>query len=403
MDIEASLRSGRGHEMAGALAAAEDEYRRVLDAVRGTESGVEREVTINLARLCANDGREFEALALATYARDESARAGDLWRLALAQMQMANALDGIEDYASIPAVLDRVEQALDLLEPWQTARLRLSVVLHRARLAANLGDVDRARADLERADVASRAANGQPVPARIAWFVNVVALNAAGRFAEVEPWLERTPPSEGMVRRELEYAEQRVRCLLALRPTPDGVEAAAALLAALGGAPVGTVGVAWRLRAAIDLGTRLASVAGASDLARSAWDLAGHAILIRLRQIENGMRVLPEVAAAGNEVFDLLTGYRERFRERHEQLLREVAAARPWPPVDGEIIAVESGVAVACAWCTRVRTVDGRWVPIRQFLPEEGEQFTLSHGICKACWRRSDVALDVYARTRTAT
>src|SRR5262249_22718882 len=157
--------------------------------------------------------------------------------------------------------------------------------LHRARLAANLGDVDGARAVLEGVHHASLAVNGEPAPARIVWFVNVVALIAAGRFDEAEPWLDRAPQAAGVIRRQLEYDEQRVRCLLVLRPE-DGVNASADFLAALGDAPAGTVGAAWRLRAAADLGTRLVRVAGASPVTRAAWDLAGHAILTRVAQIE---------------------------------------------------------------------------------------------------------------------
>lgn len=386
--------------MAGDLAAAEGEYRAILDAIRGAGSDAEREVMLNLARLCANDGREFEALALAARVRDDATRAGDGWRAALSLLQLANALDAIEDYERIPPLLDRVEGAIAVLSPDQSSRLRLSVALHRARLAANLGDVGRARAEVERAHAASSAVNGHRAPPRLTWLVNIVALNVAGRFTEAAEWLDTAPPSEGIVRRELEYAEQRVRCLLGAKREPDGTGAAAAFLTALRGAPAGTIGPAWRLRAATDLGTRLAAVVGSSEMTREAWDLAGREILMRVLQIENGMRTLPEVAAAGNEVHDLLTGYRERFRDRHEQLLREVGAARPWPPVDAAMAGIGPGMAVACAWCTRVRSADRQWVPIRQFLPERDGPFAISHGICAACWERSVGDLAAYAAQR---
>jgi hypothetical protein len=334
VNVEASIRRGLEFEMAGSLADAEGEYRAVLDAVRGSGSEPEREVTINLARLCANDGREFEALALAIRARDASVLAGDAWQAALAQLQVANALDGIADYERIPPILDRVEAVLSILDRSRAERLRLSVALHRARLVANLGDVEDALVRLQRVEEASLAVNGKPVPPRIVWFVNVVALIAANRCEEAEPWLDRIPPTEGIVRRELEYAEQRARCLLVLRPDPDGIEAASTFLSALQTAPGGTVGVAWRLRAATDLATRLVSALGPSDITRVAWDLAGHATLTRVAQVEHFMRTLPEVAGVSDEVHDLLTEYRSRFRNRHEQLLREVGAARPWPPVD---------------------------------------------------------------------
>ena len=399
-ELETRLRFGSEREKAGQLVEAEAAYREVLDAARRTGSPLEREATVSLARLCGNDGREFEAIALALRARDLSAAAGDLFRLALAQLQFANALDAVEDYARIPDVLDRVARGLDLLEPVEATRLRLSVALHRARLAANLGQVEAALAALVEVDAASRAVNGQPAPERITWFVHVVALNAAGRHAEVEPWLAVAPASGGMVRRELEYAEQRVRCLLALRPEPDGLTAAAAFLDAVIVAPHTTVGAAWRLRAVADLGTRLATIAGASTLARTAWDIAGHAMLLRVAQIEQCVRSLPELAGAGTEVLDLLTAYRSRFRERHEQLLREVGAARPWPPVDRRPPAPRRGMTVVCAWCARVRADDGAWMPIRQFVPSEQQDFKLSHGICAACWERTVGDLKAYARTQ---
>ncbi len=396
---EQALRAAVDQERAGLLAAAESAYRQVLEGARGTGSEVERQVTINLARLCANDGREFEAFALASCARDLAAAAGDAWRLALAQLQLANALDAVEDYDAIPGVLDRVAGGLDLFDPADASGLRLSVALHRARLAANLGDVDAARAALAEAHQTSLALHGRPASDRIVWFVNVVALNQAGRQAEAEPWLDRMPPSEGIVRRELEYAEQRAWCLLAVRPVPAGMDAAISFLDALGRAPVATVGAAWRLRAAVNLGARLVAVDGAEEARRIAWDVAGHAILTRVSQIEQCVRTLPELTDVGAEVFARLAAYRTRFRDRHEQVLREVAAARPWPPVDARS-SLRPGLTVVCAWCARVRAEDGAWLPIRQFVPAGREDFKLSHGICTACWEQTVGDLAAYAQTR---
>lgn len=400
-ELEDLLRFGTQQEQAGLIAVAEAAYRRVLDATRGSGTPVEREVTVSLARLCGNDGREFEALALASRARDLATAAGDAWRLALAQLQLANALDAVEDYARIGPLLERIARGLDVLEPTEATRLRLSVALHRARLVANLGDVDGVAAALAAVDEASRAATGQPVPARIAWLVQVVALNTAGREAEVVPWLDRIPATDGLVRRELEYAEQRVRCLLTVAPDPDGLAATDAFLTALGTAPKATVGAAWRLRAVVGLGTRLAAVAGPSSLTRLAWDMAGEAIVTRVAQIELCVRQVPEVAAAGSDVLELLASYRQRFRDRHDQLLAEVGLARPWPPVDSGASVLKPGLAVVCAWCARVRAHDGAWMPVRQFLPPEHEHFKMSHGICAGCWSRTVGDLAAYAPTRT--
>lgn len=397
MDVDGALRDGEALERAGHLADAERLFRAVLGATRGTGGVEARAAIVNLARLCANDGREFEGLALAHAAASLAEQAGDSWDLARARLQLATALHAVEDYARIPAVLDQVDAALDALDEPHAARLRLSLALQRARLAAYLGEVETARASLEQAHAASMAVTGRPATDRIVWLVNVVALNVAGRYDEAEAWLDRAPAAEGVVRRELEFAEQRACCLLGLRPETDGLAAADALLAGLRAAPDGTVGCAWRLRAAIAIGSRLAELVGPSPVTRAAWDLAGHALLVRVLEIDTCMRTLPEVSTAGAEVFALLSEYRDRFRDRHQRLLREVAASRPWPPVDAALIDARN-LVVACAWCTRVRAADGHWVPIRQFLPQEGERFTLSHGICVVCWEQS--AREIEARAR---
>jgi hypothetical protein len=48
-------------------------------------------------------------------------------------------------------------------------------------------------------------------------------------------------------------------------------------------------------------------------------------------------------------------------------------------PTDGELTCI-------CAWCQRVRTTDGVWLSIQQFLPLQLEgPIELTHGICDAC------------------
>lgn len=397
MDAAATLQRGESHERAGELAAAEADYRAVLAATRGSGDALERAANVDLARLCASDGREFEALALSDAAAQLAERAHHPWDLARARLQYATALHGIEDYARVPVVLGQIAAAVAGFDEGHAWRLRLSLSLQRARLAAYLGDVDAARLALDQASEASIASTGAPVPARIVWLVNVVALNTAGRCAEAEPWLDKAPPSEGVIRRELEYAEHKARCLLGLRPESDGVAAAAAFLDALEGAPAGTVGSAWRLRAALDIGRRLTELVGPVPVTKQAWDVAGHALIVRVLEIDACLRTLPELASAGPVVFDLLTEYRARFRERHQQLLREVAASRPWPPIDLGLVDAK-GLVIACAWCTRVRTADGQWTPIRQFLPQDEGQFKLSHGICAGCWERLAGDIDAYAK-----
>lgn len=386
MEPEAAIRQGVAHEKAGELSAAEALYRAVLDEARGSGNPHERAACLNLARLSANDGREFEGLALSYRASALAASAGDGWSVSLARQHLATALFGIEDYERVARVLDQVRSGLDGLPPDQRARARLSLTLHHARLAAALGDVRNADAALEAANEASLVATGGPVSPRVAWFVHVVSRNASGRHADAEPWFASAPPAEGIVRRQLEVDEQRTYCLVGLRPRTDGVAAATALLTALRDAPSDTVGCAWRLRVASRVGTALSASLGPCDAARLAWDIAGQALLSRVAQLDACVQSLPEVATVDRAVYTLLAEYRVRFRRQHERLLREVQDALSQAPIGAPLLDVSDGHVVVCAWCARVKAAAGHWMPIRQFLPPDDGGFVVSHGICLDCW-----------------
>ena len=46
-----------------------------------------------------------------------------------------------------------------------------------------------------------------------------------------------------------------------------------------------------------------------------------------------------------------------------------------------------------CAWCRRVRLLDGTWAPVNE---EDLKDFRVRHGMCKDCYNASDksVGLD---------
>lgn len=383
MDAEAEIRRGTDVERAGDRRSAEAAYRQALAATRGTGAVPERAALANLARLCADDGREFEALAFAIPAARLCASAGDAWGEALAHLHLANVLHNIEDYARVPAELRAVEMLLPALDSARATRLRFSLAIHRARLVASLGDVGSVADVLAAAEASHHAALGEALPARLRWLVSVGSLLTAGRFAEASAGLADMPPREGNVRKDLEVDELRVRCLLGT-DIHAGAEAARALLHDLAAAPWPSVGAAWRLRMTSEIGAALPDTPEVADVSRQAWTMAGEAIVRRILELEECVRHLPELADTTSPVLERLVEYRERFRERHEAVMRAVAAVLPWPPAELPVDDTP-GCIVVCAWCTRVRGTAGLWVPIGQYLPAGDQAYAVSHGICPAC------------------
>ena len=69
-------------------------------------------------------------------------------------------------------------------------------------------------------------------------------------------------------------------------------------------------------------------------------------------------------------------------------LLREVAAvftSSGGRPPSAEF-AANDGLILVCAWCARVRSPAGHWIPVRQFLSQESH-VVITHGICTECAR----------------
>ena len=122
---------------------------------------------------------------------------------------------------------------------------------------------------------------------------------------------------------------------------------------------------------------------GDSDGARAAYDLAATAVLGRVMQMERSSGELPEVAEATAEDLKILNEHRQRLVERRGDLYE--AIMQLWKPGNPafDLVAGEGDLICICAWCQRVRTTTGSWIPIAQFFPDPGIRAT--HGICAEC------------------
>ena len=140
----------------------------------------------------------------------------------------------------------------------------------------------------------------------------------------------------------------------------------------------------------IHQGTEIAATLerlGELDLVQRVYDLVAAAVMIRLRQVDDCMRTLPELGLADPESTLVLTGFRKQFLSQQHALLQRVAKvfeSRGDAYVRSLLATSHESLIAVCAWCECVRPSEGRWLPIGHFIPREAD-LKVTHGICPTC------------------
>ena len=126
---------------------------------------------------------------------------------------------------------------------------------------------------------------------------------------------------------------------------------------------------------------------GDSEKEEAALDLAAGAILRRMAQVERCLREMPELGPVFEEASRELVGLRKSFATEYHDVLQRVSSLLErdagWMKrllhdmQDSRFVAI-------CAWCERVRTVDGGWIPVGEFVVRT-ESYSVTHGICPPC------------------
>ena len=135
---------------------------------------------------------------------------------------------------------------------------------------------------------------------------------------------------------------------------------------------------------------------GELDLAARVYDLVAAAVLIRLRQVDECTRELPELGLDDDESAAVLVRFRQAFLGEQRELLRRVAhllESRGDSHVEDLLArSAPAGMVAICAWCESVRPSDGRWLPLGHYIPREGT-FDVTHGICPPCADRAKASM----------
>jgi hypothetical protein len=152
-----------------------------------------------------------------------------------------------------------------------------------------------------------------------------------------------------------------------------------------------TDGVAARLRYALLLAEVADKECGSLDLAKRAYESAAAAVLLRTAEIDRAMREIPELAGDHDDDAKALAEFRRRFQEEQERVLEAVAPLLIGNIASGQMPlwtrdSLRDAIGV-CAWCLRVRLLDGTMLPVGHFLPSD-PALRVSHGICPPCMMR---------------
>lgn len=381
---------GRGDE-------AEALLREVLVAARGSGTRVERGTLANLVWMCLNRGREAEALVLARYTLERMVAAGDPWGEAILLDQLAHLYGWGHAWDEVRKAVEALGALEDRAAPGWRAKVVVMRERHRARIAHATGAVDEALAALDRAE-AGVVPTVEPGVLRGIARTRVRMLLDAGRVEEAGRRLDALHATPTVERVEEVVLRARV-AVASAPPGPARREAELALaMLALRGPGAASPGV--RVRAATELAPSLRTRPDFADLVVRVYDVAAGAVVERLAELETFVRDTPEVGRPTPSDLRLLDAMRVRFLAEHAELGRALvrlhAAAGP-DATDAlaRLHDVGTGFVCVCAWCQRVRTRDGGWLPVQQFLPLAPRgPFEVTHGMCDACYRSLDADAD---------
>lgn len=368
---------------------AEDLFLRVLSESRGRDDIPERAACLNLARLYRREWRLFEGYVMSRHAARLFRCAEDPIREVYSLTEICAFLCEMKEWEAFDALLPDVRRSIREL-PGQFADTPLDdVTYYEVRAALSRGRPLDALALLD-ANLAHGDEGEHVHPLRSArsrGMIRAAAFSDLGRFDDAVALLEAVSPLLPVEGASRVHHQLLVATCAARQSDPEASSVGAEGILAT---PQETLLRHLGAGGALDVFVRLAQELrgyGHERLAREALDRAATYAVQRIFETERAVRELPELAQVSREDFELLGRARMRYAGEHRDLLRslaglfEAAAERGEPWLD----ALRSGdAALVCAWCERVRSAGGAWIPVGHYLPRGGP-LQLTHGICTDC------------------
>ncbi len=348
---------------------------------------------LNVALLYMSRGQTFESLVISGRAKRAARELGATYNFGSSCVRRGMTLVRVGELDRAQAELDEAWEAAALLDDGRRRALLLSTVaLWRSKLASSRGNLVGALYEI---NIHIDFVESLPVARQ-----EVVLLNALCDRIELEFELQperrdellaevETLPSR-MALREVWEPTWRLRMLgvrlgHALHERGDSVAALEHGRELLELLPQ-VLESDYLTKHASHLGQVFREQLDSPEDSRRAYHLAASTALRRILELNSITRELPELAEATQEDWEILDAYGRTLVAGHEQLMEAIREL--WSAAHPSVgLLEERGTIKSCAWCRRIRSCEGHWLPVAQFLPTESE-FEISHGICPSCSER---------------
>ncbi len=376
----------------GNLSGAEARLWETLRRTRGSGTTSERGACVNLARVLSRQARAQEALLVAGRACVLSEELGDTLGRAAAELASADALVEMGEATAGLARMDAAQARLAGIDHPAADALRITGRQSRLRALRGADRYDEAHALIveltAEVESLSRGATVWLRGFRAQMHIDRGDIEAAERDVQValehaqeddEPMIEIR-----VIQARIRHAQQDWPAVI--RHGRRAIKAAERLRARLGYAR-------FRLAALIPI----LREAGAPDVAQRCAELAAEERLQQIVAIDRCAREMPEFCVVRREDRELLVQTRTRFLEEQRECLAQLTTLLEVGTDPGndrvDVFAPnDDGMVRVCAWCTRVATVGGRWLPLGHLMPPSGE-IRVTHGMCAECRQDASQAL----------
>ncbi|MEL6348944.1 MAG: hypothetical protein AAFV53_37920, partial [Myxococcota bacterium] len=125
---------------------------------------------------------------------------------------------------------------------------------------------------------------------------------------------------------------------------------------------------------------------GEPELAGQLYEQHASRLLKQIVDAQDTAQQFPEMQHENLKDWALLDTVPREAALQHEQILPSLRRLwRPGNPAYESV--VRNGLVLVCAWCTRVCTAGGGWLPIAKLIPQAANE-TISHGLCEDCAAR---------------
>jgi hypothetical protein len=255
----------------------------------------------------------------------------------------------------------------------------------------NEGDTSEARRVYEQIEVAYRDRPGTTTGvSKEIMAADLLCLE--GRPEEALSLLEGVrPDGENESEDSIQLATHRLGCLLLLERRGEHETLAAEVATELEAWSTGALVSDLSIDLACAVAGHLAEYAEHAEAACRIYDLAASMVLRRIRQLAARWDELPELAEGSADDLSYLRLLRNTYQTWQQRLMDSVVMTiqRHRDSLGSVLFAKDddSPLLRVCAWCGRLHTRSGHWLPVAHYVPE-ADDLWVSHAICPTCVKK---------------